>query len=87
MLPRRLEAADLSDAAFWRATELLQPIMTEDPSLPFEAAWATAVRQAYEEDLAGVLPPSQEDWRRLAWLAKAVYPGRLSDRRLLEPEI
>ncbi len=76
-------------AAVERAAELSGQLLGDDPTLRLEEAWDRALRQAHEEDLAGVLPPSQEDCRRLAWMAKRApaYPGPLRDQGLLAPEI
>ena len=49
-MTRPIEAADLSDAAFLRATELLRQIRAQNPQLPFRVACDRALRQAYLED-------------------------------------
>jgi len=49
-MPRPIEATDLSDAAFIRATELLRQIRAANPDLPFRVACQRALRQAYLED-------------------------------------
>lgn len=52
-MPRSIEAADLSEAAFLYAGKLLRQIRAANPDLPFRVACQRALRQAYEENQAG----------------------------------
>jgi hypothetical protein len=55
-VPPRLEAADLSDSAFARATKLLRAIRAEHPDLPFRMACNQALRQAWIEEHEALRP-------------------------------
>ncbi len=49
-MPRRIEAADLSDHASVKAMQLLQRIRAVDSEVPFGVACQRALRLAYLED-------------------------------------
>jgi hypothetical protein len=48
-MPGRLEPAALSDAAFWRACELMAEIQAKEPGLSHRRLCHKALRQAYLE--------------------------------------